>query len=140
MNTYKSVVLGLVVVVVLGGVYMLSSSGSPAPSGASTVGSVSSTTSGNVDTQGGTQRVAITAKSGYNPKISTAKAGMPTKLIMKTDGTYDCSSSVNIRSLNIQKTLPATGETEIDLGTPKAGDTIVGLCSMAMYNFQVKFE
>lgn len=139
MNTYKLVVLGLVVVVVLGGVYMLSSGGSPAPSGASTVGSAS-TTSGNVDTQGGTQRVAITAKSGYSPKISTAKAGIPTKLIMKTDGTYDCSSSVNIRSLNIQKTLPATGETEIDLGTPKAGDTIVGLCSMAMYNFTVKFE
>lgn len=49
---------------------------------------------------------------------------MPTKLIMKTDGAYDCSSALVIRSVNYRGNLPPTGETEIDLGTPKSGEKI----------------
>lgn len=62
---------------------------------------------------------------------------MPTKLVMKTNGTYDCSSSLIIRSMNYRSSLPATGETEIDLGTPKAGDKIQGTCGMGMYSFAI---
>lgn len=43
---------------------------------------------------------------------------------MKTNGTYDCSSSLVIRSINYRNSLPATGETEIDLGTPESGKKI----------------
>ena len=56
---------------------------------------------------------------------------------MKTNNAYDCSSSVVIRSINFRETLPATGETEIDLGTPKSGEKIQGTCSMGMYNFSI---
>jgi hypothetical protein len=35
--------------------------------------------------------------------------------------------------------LPATGETVIDAGTPKNGDTLQGVCGMGMYSFVVKF-
>lgn len=56
---------------------------------------------------------------------------------MKTNNAYDCSSSVVINSINYRKKLPTTGETEIDLGTPKSGEKIQGTCSMGMYNFAV---
>jgi plastocyanin domain-containing protein len=87
----------------------------------------------------GVQYITITAQSGYSPRISTAKAGIPTKLIVKTNGTYDCSSSLVIRSLSYRNILPNTGETTIDAGTPKAGDTLQGVCGMGMYNFVVTF-
>lgn len=94
----------------------------------------------NVEIKDGVQYVTINAKGGYSPKVSTAKAGIPTKLIVKTDGTYDCSASLVIRSIGFQKILAQTGEEVIDLGTPKAGQPLQGLCSMGMYNFSVNFN
>jgi plastocyanin domain-containing protein len=88
----------------------------------------------------GVQYITITAQAGYSPRMSLAKSGIPTKLIVKTNGTYDCSSSLVIRSLNYRNTLPNTGETTIDAGTPKKGDTIQGVCGMGMYNFLVTFS
>ncbi len=87
----------------------------------------------------GVQYITITAKGGYSPSVSNAKAGIPTKLIIKTNGTYDCSASLVIRSVGFQKILPQTGETEIDIGTPKAGIPLQGVCGMGMYNFQINF-
>jgi hypothetical protein len=88
----------------------------------------------------GVQYITITALGGYQPRSSTAKAGIPTKLVMKTDGAYDCSTSLVIRSLNYRGTLPSTGETVIDAGTPKAGDNLQGVCGMGMYSFAVSFK
>ena len=88
----------------------------------------------------GVQYITITAQSGYSPRMSTAKSGIPTKLIVKTNGTYDCSSSLVIRSLSYRNILPNTGETSIDAGIPKAGDTLQGVCGMGMYNFTVTFS
>ncbi|MCF7844120.1 hypothetical protein K9M47_04495 [Candidatus Gracilibacteria bacterium] len=86
------------------------------------------------------QYVTITARGGYSPRQSFAKAGIPTKIIMKTNGTYDCSLALAIRSINYREMLPNTGETIIDIGTPKTGDVIQGVCSMGMYNFAVEFR
>ncbi|MSR70644.1 hypothetical protein EXS62_01230 [Candidatus Kaiserbacteria bacterium] len=94
----------------------------------------------NVEIRDGVQYVTVNAKGGYSPKVSTAKAGIPTKLIVKTDGTYDCSASLVIRSVGFQKILAQTGEEVIDLGTPKAGQPLQGLCGMGMYNFSVNFN
>ncbi len=94
----------------------------------------------NVEIKDGIQYITINAKGGYSPKVSTAKAGIPTKLIVKTDGTYDCSASLVIRSVGFQKILAQTGEEIIDLGTPKAGQPLQGLCGMGMYNFSVNFN
>ena len=88
----------------------------------------------------GVQYITINAKSGYFPKVSTAQAGIPTKLIVKTDGTYDCSASLAIHSIRYQKILPQTGETEIDIGSQKAGETLQGVCGMGMFSFQIKFS
>lgn len=78
----------------------------------------------NVAIKNGVQYVTVNAKGGYSPKTSTIKAGIPTKLIVKTDNTYDCSSSLVVQSVNYRSMLAATGETEVDLGTPKSGEKI----------------
>ncbi|MFA5773551.1 MAG: cupredoxin domain-containing protein [Candidatus Paceibacterota bacterium] len=93
----------------------------------------------NTEIKDGTQYITIDAKGGYSPKISTAKAGIPTKLIVKTNGTYDCSAALRISSIGFQKILKNTGEEVIDLGTPKAGP-FQGVCGMGMYSFNVEFE
>lgn len=94
----------------------------------------------NSEIRNGVQYITITAGGGYSPKISSAKAGIPTKLIMKTSGAYDCSLSLAIHSIGYQNILPQTGETEIDLGTPKAGEPLQGVCGMGMYNFLINFN
>ena len=94
----------------------------------------------NVAIKDGVQYVTINARGGYSPRVSTAQADIPTKLIMKTNGTYDCSASLLVRSAEFQQILPQTGETEIDLGIPKAGVPVQGVCGMGMYSFQVDFE
>ena len=92
----------------------------------------------NIEIRDGVQYVTITAKGGYSPRITEIKGGLPTKLVVKTDGTYDCSASLVVRSVGFQKILQPTGEEVIDLGTPKSGDKVQGVCGMGMYNFQIK--
>ncbi len=94
----------------------------------------------NVSVKDGVQYITIDATNGYSPSVSNAKAGIPTKLIMKTNGAFSCSSALVIHSLNYQKMLPQTGETEIDIGIPKTGEPLQGVCGMGMYNFSVNFN
>ncbi len=88
----------------------------------------------NVTVVDGQQIVTITVKGGYQPQTTVVQAGLPTTLRFVTSGTYDCSSSMRIPSLNISKNLPATGQTDVDLGVLSAG-TVQGTCSMGMYRF-----
>lgn len=94
---------------------------------------------GTASIKDGIQIIEIMAKGGFNPRISTAKAGIPTILRIKTRGTFDCSSVVRIPSLDVTKNLPATGTTDVDLGTQEVG-TIYGSCGMGMYPFEIRFE
>ena len=103
-------------------------------------GSESATGVQNSSIKDGIQYVTIDAKAGYSPKVSTAKAGIPTKLIVKTNGTYDCSASLVIKSLNYQKILSQTGEEIIDIGTPVVGTPLRGVCGMGMYSFLINFS
>lgn len=92
----------------------------------------------NVEIRDGVQLITIVARGGYTPRATEAQAGIPTKLIVKTNGTYDCSAALVIRSIGYQKILPPTGEEIIDLGTTTPG-TLRGLCSMGMYGFTIDF-
>lgn len=85
------------------------------------------------------QYITINAKGGYDPQISIAKPNIPTKLIVQTDQTYDCSIALVIPSLSYQNLLPPTGTETIDLGTPKSGQKLQGTCSMGMYKFEINF-
>ena len=93
----------------------------------------------NVSIVDGKQIIEIKAKGGYSPRVSTAKANMPTVLRFDTNGTFDCSASVRIPSMNLSKILPNSGTTDIDLGNPKLG-MLQGTCGMGMYPFQVNFQ
>jgi len=129
MNKTVSVIITLALVVSIGIIFF----------GSSKSGNNSSEAVQNSEIKDGIQYITINAKGGYSPRVSTAKAGIPTKLIVKTDGTYDCSASLAIRSLGFQKILAQTGEEVIDIGTPKAGQPLQGLCGMGMYNFSINF-
>jgi len=93
----------------------------------------------NVSVVDGKQIIEIRAKGGYQPRKSIAQAGLPTILRFDTNGTFDCSSSVRIPSLNISQILPQAGETDIDLGLPQIG-TLQGMCGMGMYRFEIEFK
>jgi plastocyanin domain-containing protein len=93
----------------------------------------------NVSIVDGKQIIEIKAKGGYSPRVSTAKSGIPTILRFNTKGTFDCSSSIRIPSMNISELLPNSGSKDIDLGTPKVG-TLQGSCGMGMYPFQIDFQ
>ncbi|MEK7101283.1 MAG: cupredoxin domain-containing protein [Patescibacteria group bacterium] len=93
----------------------------------------------NVSMEGEKQIIEIDAKGGYFPGLTTAKAGVPTVLRLKTNGTYDCSSAVAIPSIGFRKNLEATGVTEVEVPANVAQGTLEGMCSMGMYTFSVKF-
>ncbi len=133
MNKTVSIIVTLGLVVALGIIFLGGSSKSP--EGENVAGSEQS-----VEVRDGVQYITIDAKGGYIPQLTSAKGGMPTKLIVKTDGTFDCSASLVVRSVGFQKILPPTGETEIDLGVPKSGEPLVGVCGMGMYNFKINFS
>lgn len=99
-----------------------------------------SKTANNVSLVEGKQIITITAKGGYLPRISSAKADVPTTLKIDTKGTFDCSTALSIPSLNYYKNLPPTGETLIAVPPQKPGTSLKGICSMGMYNFSVNFN
>lgn len=129
MNKTVSIIITLALVVGIGAVFL----------GGSKPNTDTGESTQNVKIKDGIQYITVNAKGGYSPKVSTAKAGIPTKLIVKTEDTYDCSAALVIRSIGYQKILPQTGEEVIDLGTPQNGK-LRGLCSMGMYSFLIKYE
>jgi len=131
MNRIASIVITIALAISIGIVFFGQSNNSPDSAGTQSAK--------NVEIRDGIQYVTINARGGYSPKISTAQANIPTKLIVKTNGTYDCSAALIIRSIGYQKVLSQTGEEVIDLGTPQAG-ALQGLCSMGMYNFNINFD
>jgi Cu+-exporting ATPase len=105
----------------------------PSPQGAP------SAPANNISIENGKQIIDITAKGGYSPRVSTAKAGIPTIIRFHTTGTFDCSSAVRIPSMGVSQFLPPTGTTDIAINNPQAGP-LQGMCGMGMYPFQIVFE
>jgi plastocyanin domain-containing protein len=93
----------------------------------------------NVTIENGKQIILINVKGGYSPRKIVAKAGILTVLRFVTNNTFDCSSSIRISSMNINKILPQSGTTDIDLGISKAG-ILSGTCGMGMYSFEIDFQ
>lgn len=133
MKINVNIIAILVTVVLIGGVAILSGRNNNQTTETKLVAS-------NVSVVDGKQIVTINAKGGYSPNITTAKADLPTILKVATNGTFDCSSALTIPSLGINKNLPPSGETGIEVPPQKAGTTMRGLCAMGMYNFAVNFN
>jgi plastocyanin domain-containing protein len=129
----KVIVISIIVAVLLiGGAFMLTK-------GSSQSQADEQLAANNVTIVDGTQIITISAKGGYQPRKSVAKAGIPTIIRFDTKGTFDCSSAVRIPSMDISKILPQTGSTDIDIGTGQLG-TLQGSCGMGMYPFEVEFQ
>ncbi len=93
----------------------------------------------NVSVVDGTQIITLQAKGGYVPRVSVADPGLPTILRVSTNGTFDCSATIRIPSLQVSQTLPMNGTTDISLGTLSTG-IIQGNCGMGMYPFQINVQ
>ena len=129
----KTVIAIIGAALLIGGAVLLS--GAKNPGGASPTEQAN-----NVSVVDGKQIVEIGVKGGYSPQQSVAKAGMPTILRMKTNGTFDCSSGLRIPSISYSQNLPASGATDIEIPAQKTGATLEGVCVMGMYHFQVAFR
>lgn len=134
-NTILAIIAATVLIVFA--LVLTSSRGSNKQQNTNTSAEVASVN--NVSIVDGKQIIEIQAKGGYTPRKSIAKEGIPTILRMNTSGTFDCSSSVRIPSMNLFKSLPQSGVTDIDLGTQKTG-TLNGSCGMGMYPFEIDFQ
>ena len=127
----KATIISIIAAVILiGGAFMLTRTGGDTAQVANVK---------NLIVVDGKQIIEISAKGGYQPRKSIAKAGIPTIIRFNTKGTFDCSSSVRIPSMGISKSLPQTGTTDIDIGTQKVA-TLQGTCGMGMYPFEVEFQ
>ena len=102
--------------------------------------STAAAASQNVRNNGQTQEITITAKGGYMPRQTSARANVPTILTIKTNSTFDCSASLVIPSLGYKNNLPSSGETKINIPPQKSGTSLKGLCSMGMYSFTISFN
>ncbi len=130
----KGIIISTIVVLgLIGGSFWLSKSGSGSNGPANATTNID-----NVTIVDGKQVVEIKARGGYQPRKSYAKAGIHTVIRFSTSGTFDCSSSVRIPSLNFYKNLPQTGKTDVDIGSPKIS-TLKGSCGMGMYPFEIEF-
>ena len=118
-------------------VFILLISGGTASSNNNDSSNGTTTTISNIDDK---QVIEISAKFGYNPSVIQAKAGIPTILRVKTNNTFDCSSSFRIPKLNISKSLPTSGTTDFDIGTQASGSQVLGVCGMGMYSLKIDFS
>jgi len=88
----------------------------------------------------GAQIIKITAKDGYSPATTRARAGTPVVLKIKTTDTLDCSAGLRIPALGWSQHLAPTGEVVVQIPAQAAGTVLNGVCSMGMQTFKITFE
>ena len=82
----------------------------------------------------GVQRVAVSASSGgYSPSVQRVRAGVPTTLVVHTDGVFGCTRAFVVPSTGTQEYLPESGDTPIELGSLSPG-RLRFTCAMGMYS------
>jgi sulfite exporter TauE/SafE len=70
--------------------------------------------------------------TGYEPNKLTVKAGIPVNLSLVTNHTQGCSRAITFPTLKIQKILPESGTTELQLPALAKGKVPFS-CSMGMF-------
>lgn len=86
----------------------------------------------------GKQSATITVyATGYEPQKLTLKSGIPTTLSLVTNKTQGCSRAITFPTLNIQKILPETGTTQVEIPAMAKGKLPFS-CSMGMYSGMIE--
>lgn len=89
----------------------------------------------------GTQEITIKVEnSGYSPRETHAKAGLPTRLTLVSNNVFSCALAFVIPSLNEQVLLNPTGSYSIDIPAQSANSTLPFSCSMGMYTGVIIFD
>ena len=87
----------------------------------------------------GRQVITLTVTDFYTPTQFTAKAGLPTTLILRGKDSGGCARAFTIPELGVQEIVERNGDTEIDLGTRDAGKLMFS-CAMGMQTGSIDFE
>ncbi|GHE39071.1 sulfite exporter TauE/SafE family protein [Streptomyces lavendulocolor] len=87
----------------------------------------------------GQQIVTLTVTDFYEPTAFTAKAGVPTTLVLRGKDSGGCARAFTIPELGIQEIVKRDGDTKIDLGTRKPG-TLRFSCAMGMQTGTITFQ
>jgi sulfite exporter TauE/SafE len=106
--------------------------GPPSPGGGASQG-------GGTSRAGNTVTISVSS-GGYSPRVSHARANQAVQLALVTRGTGGCARAFVIPSLRVQKILPPTGTTTIDVPPQKPGSKLYYSCSMGMYNGVIVFD
>ncbi|MFJ3927044.1 sulfite exporter TauE/SafE family protein [Streptomyces sp. NPDC090022] len=110
--------------------------GDPAPSG--TGGTAVDAPPVRIDASG-KQVVTLTVTDFYEPTAFTAKAGVPTTLVLHGKDSGGCARAFTIPELGVQEIVERDGDTEVDLGTRKPG-TLRFSCAMGMQTGAIDFR
>ena len=85
-------------------------------------------------TADGRQQITITVRPyGYSPDRVTTRAGVPTRLVLHSDGADGCTSAIVFPTLGVERILPEDGDTVIDVASLRPGRHRY-TCSMGMYS------
>lgn len=87
----------------------------------------------------GNHAIVLTVTDFYEPTAFTAKAGVPTTLILRGKDSGGCARAVTIPELGVQEIAKRDGDINIDLGTRKPGKLIFS-CAMGMQGGQIDFK
>ncbi|MEV8311754.1 sulfite exporter TauE/SafE family protein [Streptomyces flavidovirens] len=86
----------------------------------------------------GQQIVTLTVTDFYETTQFTAKAGVPTTLVLRGKDSGGCARAFTIPELGVQEIVKRDGDTKVDLGTRKAG-TLRFSCAMGMQTGAIDF-
>ncbi|WP_137990797.1 sulfite exporter TauE/SafE family protein [Streptomyces vilmorinianum] len=87
----------------------------------------------------GRQVITLTVTDFYTPTRFTAKAGVPTTLVLRGKDSGGCARAFTIPELGVQEIVERNGDTEIDLGTRDPGKLLFS-CAMGMQTGSIDFE
>ncbi|MFI5520517.1 sulfite exporter TauE/SafE family protein [Streptomyces platensis] len=87
----------------------------------------------------GRQIVTVTVTEVYDPHQFTAKAGVPTTLVLHGQGANGCARAFTIPELGVREIVEQDGDTKIDLGKRKPG-TLRFSCAMGMKTGAINFQ
>ncbi|MBT2395998.1 sulfite exporter TauE/SafE family protein [Streptomyces sp. ISL-100] len=87
----------------------------------------------------GQQIVTLTVTDFYETTQFTAKADVPTTLVLRGKDSGGCARAFTIPELGIQEIVKRNGDTKVDLGTRKAG-TLRFSCAMGMQTGTIDFK
>ncbi|MCP3820249.1 sulfite exporter TauE/SafE family protein [Streptomyces sp. A3M-1-3] len=87
----------------------------------------------------GKQTIVLTVTDFYETTAFTAKAGVPTTLVLRGKDSGGCARAFTIPELGVQEIVKRDGDTKVDLGTRKPG-TLRFSCAMGMQTGQITFQ